>query len=122
MKKFTGLLSALILCFALTACGSSASGSGYTKEFDYLPVFTERMELQSFAPIDQSDYSQAIYIIENTENAAVLEKYEEILLADGWTVYEDKKPISIGLNKEDHVLVLLPQQVEDDVHLMVVAK
>lgn len=124
MKKLAGFLATAVLGLSLTACGSgtSATNSGYTTEFPYLPSYSSPMELQEFTELAQSDYSKAYYIIKDTKNEDVLVNYEKILTQDGWTVYEDKKPLSVALEKEDHVVMLLPQQVQSDVNLQIVAK
>ena len=127
MKKLIVLVlaSVILLCLTLAACNSSSSTtkSGYLKHFPYILSYGD-MQLQVFEKVEDTDYAKAIYLIKSTENAVVLKEYVDKLIKDDWVVYEDQHPISVGLKKDNHVLMLVPSYhvEEKNVYLMVIAK
>ena len=82
------------------------------------------MKLQSFTPTTQAgqEFGTAKYTVDNSMSADVLQKYEEILKKDGWSLYEDHKPYSIGVEKGTHYASIVPQQSGKDVILTVISK
>jgi hypothetical protein len=124
LKKLLHILISILFCFSLATWSVSAAKSTYTKEFSYLPSYSSNMELQSFTPPTQSTqgYGIAKYTIKNTNKNDVLLKYESILKKDGWTIYDDKKPYSIGAKKDTHQIGLVPTSTGKDVLLTVFSK
>ena len=120
MKK---LLCILLGCLSLTLCSCGATTPAYTIEFSYLPMYNGNMELKSFTPPSQAvEYGIAIYKIKNAKNADVLINYEKILMLDGWSIYEDNKPHSLGVEKDTHYANLVPQQSENNAFLTIISK
>lgn len=141
MKKLIVLISMFLLLIGLTACGNSTSpkvnntktsvGTNdtkkinitYTKEFSYLPAYSN-MELQSITtPTDKNKLITAKYIIKNTTTDKVLNEYSDIFKKDGWEVdmslYKDKKPFSATAKKANHVAILTPEQNGSDIVLTI---
>ena len=133
MKKTSYISIVLVISIFFVACGTkspsttskSNTNSTITKEFSYLPSSNSPMELLSFTPPtkDNQGYGEARYIIKNTNKNDVLQKYENILKKDGWTIYEDKKPNSIAAKKGNHQVALIPTTWEStDIQLTIVSK
>lgn len=114
----------MLFCLSLISCGAKAAKPTYIKEFSYLPVYSNTMTLQSFTPPSQTgqDFGTGKYTIVKAKSAEVLQNYEEIFKKDGWSIYEDHKPYSIGFEKSTHYASIVPQQSGNDVILTVISK
>ncbi|WML35934.1 hypothetical protein [Clostridium sp. OS1-26] len=144
MKKFSCISIVLVMSIFFVACGAKTPSNTNTssntnntsksdttnntsdlpKEFSYLPSYGADMKLENFTPPSQGKqgYGTAKYTIKNTNNNDALKHYEDILKKDGWTIYEDKKPVSIAAKKDDHQVAILPAASGSDVLLTIISK
>lgn len=147
MKKISYISIVLVISIFFVACGAKAPNTtnkssntnntnntsksdttnnttNLPKEFSYLPHYGADMKLESFTPQSQGKegYGTAKYTIKNTNNKDVLQNYQNILKKDGWTIYEDKKPISIAAKKDNHTVALIASTSESDVQLTIISK
>lgn len=140
LKTLLIILATFLVLSGLTFCNAKApnsitgtSGSTgttttpqqsitYTKEFFYLPACNNMM-LQSITPPDKNKMRTAKYLIKNSAKVQVLNDYAGILQKDGWTVgwtrLKDNTPYSISAQKGGHIVIIVPQQNNNDVELTV---
>jgi hypothetical protein len=101
-----------------TACKEKVT---YTNEFPYLPIL-DKMELESFNEAEGDNLSEGTYIVKNIEYNEVLDRYQEILEKDGWTISQDQKPANIAAQKGDHIVIIVPQEVEHGIRILIFSK
>lgn len=147
-KKLIGILAVLGLAsFSLVACGEGDTETDetsetedvvdsaeveetenteedYEKVFDYLPELTEDAELdESEEPSeDNAGMGKEVYTIKDTDAEDVMDDYFEMLEEDDWEIVEDNRPDLVKATKDEHEVIVVAGQVEEDVKLTIVSK
>lgn len=144
-KKLIGILAILGLAsFSLVACGDGDTDADETSEtedvveseevenseeeygkvFDYLPEIDENAQLdESEEPgEDNAGMGKEVYTIENAEAEDIMADYLAELEDDGWEIVEDNSPDLVKATKDDHEVIVVTGQIEEDVKLTIVSK
>mgnify|MGYP000874518088 CR=1 FL=1 len=93
----------------------------YTDEFKFLPSHPN-MKLKEFIKGEQGVQDYAFYIVSDVEFDKFLVEYEDILIKEGWTVTNDGKPTSLGLEKDEHIAAMALSRTEFGTTLAITAK
>lgn len=124
MKKVFLLFIVVVSIFIMFACTSSKNNDidnsiKYTKEFPYLPSYEDEMELIEFKEGEKGEVDIATYLVKNTSPNEFLARYEELLIANGWKNSFDNKPVSINMEKDDHIAIIITPPIKDETSLKV---
>lgn len=77
------------------------------KEFPYLPAYAH-MTIENFQKAtDEEGLHHATFTVQNVDYENFLADYEKILHKNGWRTTDDKKPFSMNLKKDDHILIMV---------------
>lgn len=102
MKKLSFIIVILFLMPSFLGCTSDK-----TSYFPYLPAY-ENMEFTNFEEsTDKEGLNHATFIVKDVPYEKFLTTYENILHENGWKTIDDKKPFSINLEKENHILIMI---------------
>lgn len=117
MKKI--LILALVLAtLTITGCSQKVS---YLEEFSYLPGVTG-MKVDQFEEAEGDGFANAIYKIKDEDYEDFLDKYEEILLKDGWEIAEENKPENLEATKDDHIARINVVDSKEELMILIWAK
>jgi len=90
------IIAAIIVAFNLTKVT-------YTKEFNYLPQYTD-MKVVQFTPPKNEQFGNAVYYVSNEDYQKFLTNYQKVLQRDGWKITQDKKPENLEATKDKHIV------------------
>ncbi len=111
----------LFLCiFLLVTCGPDQKSQPYSKEFPYLPSYHGQMELIEFEDKGTGEMSIATYSVPSITGHEFLMEYETLLLKEGWVNTFDNKPVSINMEKEDHLAIIITPPAKEGENLIVI--
>jgi hypothetical protein len=86
---------------------SGCNKASEKKPFSYLPTY-ESMTFENFEnATEEEGLDHATFRVKDSDYENFLTDYENFLHENGWQTTDDKKPISINLKKEDHVVILV---------------
>jgi hypothetical protein len=123
MKKISYILiTALLFCLSLTACGGNTAQTAYTKEFSYLPAYSSEMKLVSTTPPNKLGFAIANYTIKNAKNTDVFQNYENILKKNGWNITHEQKPNNFIAKKGTHQASVIISPYNKDVKILIMSK
>ena len=111
MKKI--LFPFILICIIVitSSCGTRNMKNNDSPE---LPII-ESMELEKTKDGDFLGYPQGIstYIIENENIDSFLEKYENALEEEGWSIVERREPFAIDVEKNGYNATIIVYVSED---------
>ncbi|QZY56334.1 hypothetical protein [Crassaminicella profunda] len=119
MKKIIATMLFVIVMIAFTGCNVSGE-----KPFAYLPAY-EPMTFENFEKATEEEgLDHATFTVKNSSYENFLADYENFLHENGWKTTDDKKPLSLNLKKNDHIviLVLTSKNTDKDVKGLIYSK
>lgn len=105
-----------ILIMLITSCGSSivTPEKNRIKEFPYLPSY-ENMKIENFEKSTTKEgLDHASITVKNTAYQDFLGNYEKLLHEEQWHTTDDKKPFSMTLEKDNHIVIIVVTSTEED--------
>ncbi|WZL71951.1 hypothetical protein QBE52_12655 [Clostridiaceae bacterium 35-E11] len=126
MKKSIFVVLTVIFMILLLSCDSSKieSDKSVIKEFPYLPSYTN-MKIEDFEKSTTKEgLDHASFTVKDGMYTDFLNNYEELLHDNNWQTTDDKKPFSMTLEKEEHIVILVVTSTEEDpyVHGLIYSK
>ena len=108
----------IISILAITGCSPKVT---YLEEFSYLPA-VEGMEVDDFEEAKGDGFGNAIYKIADEDYEDFLDKYEEILVKDGWEITEENKPENLEATKDNHTARINVVDINEELQVSVTAE
>lgn len=93
----------------------------YTKEYNYLPQY-KNMIVDKYEPSKNDQFGNAIYKLKGVDYNDFLNKYEKVLVRDGWKVTGGKKPENIEVTKGEHIAKINAVNSKDYITILIWTK